>query len=252
MSEVSVIDVDTSNVSEHGFFCVKKPKYEGYGLKLNWLKKRFSEGLGIKLLHLDTEATIGFIEYIPGEFAWRPVDAEGYLFIHCMYIERKKDREKGRGSLLVKECIEEARKRKMYGAAVAASDGPWLAEKRLFLKNGFEIIDKVGRFELLVKQLRKGPVPKFRNWEPRLSRQKGWKLFYANQCPWNIKSVRDLLETAEEEGLELRVTELKSAKEAQHAPSGYGVFSLIHNGRLLADHYISKTRFRNILRKELQ
>ncbi|KPJ51251.1 MAG: hypothetical protein AMJ41_00075 [candidate division Zixibacteria bacterium DG_27] len=251
MTGVSVVDVDASNVSEHGFFCVRKPKYEGHGLKLNWLKKRFSEGLGIKLLHSATGGAMGFIEYIPGEFAWRPVDAEGYMFIHCMYLGRKNDRERGYGSLLVRECVKEARKRKMYGVVVAASDGPWLADKRLFLKNGFDIADEAGRFELLVKPLRRGPLPKFRNWESRLSGQKGWRLFYANQCPWKIKSVNDLLETAGERGLELKVTELGSAREAQDAPSGYGVFSLIHDGRLLADHYISKTRFRNILKEEL-
>lgn len=47
------------------------------------------------------------------------------------------------------------------------------------------------------------------------------------------------------------IRELKSAEEAKSAPSGFGVFSLVHNGELLEDHYISKTRFENIIRKEL-
>jgi GNAT superfamily N-acetyltransferase len=251
MSGVSVVDVDAGNVSEHGLFCVEKPKHEGYGLKLKWLKKRFSEGLGIKLLHSDTDGALGFIEYIPGEFAWRPVDAEGYMFIHCTYLRRKNDRQRGYGSHLVNECLQEAKKRKMYGVAVATSDGPWMADKRLFMNNGFEIADRAGRFELLVRQLRKGPVPRFRNWEPRLKRLKGWNLIYANQCPWKISSVRVIQETAEERGLRLKVTELKSAEQAQNAPSGYGVFGLIRDGRLLVDHYISQRRFRNILRAEL-
>jgi len=42
-----------------------------------------------------------------------------------------------------------------------------------------------------------------------------------------------------------------SAREAQNAPSYYGVFNLLWNGRLLADHYVSKGRFKNILRKEI-
>jgi len=52
-------------------------------------------------------------------------------------------------------------------------------------------------------------------------------------------------------GLDLTVTVLKNAREAQNAPSYYGVFSLVWNGRLLSDHYVSKARFRNLLRKEI-
>jgi len=54
-----------------------------------------------------------------------------------------------------------------------------------------------------------------------------------------------------EHGLELKVTRLTSAREAQDAPSYYGVFNLVWNGRLLSDHYVSKGRFKNLLKKEI-
>ena len=66
------------------------------------------------------------------------------------------------------------------------------------------------------------------------------------------KSVNDLSIMAAEHGLEVKVTVLNSAREAQNAPSYYGVFALVWNGRLLSDHYVSQGRFRNILRKEIQ
>jgi hypothetical protein len=56
---------------------------------------------------------------------------------------------------------------------------------------------------------------------------------------------------AGEHGLEVKVTVLRSARAAQHAPSYYGVFNLLWNGRLLSDHYVSKGRFRNMLKKEI-
>ena len=52
--------------------------------------------------------------------------------------------------------------------------------------------------------------------------------------------------------MELKLTELKSAKEAQNAPSIYASFNLIYNGKLLADHYISNRRFENIINKEIK
>lgn len=53
-------------------------------------------------------------------------------------------------------------------------------------------------------------------------------------------------------GIDLNVKKIETVKEAKQAPSGFGVFSLLHNGKLLEDHYISATRFRNILKKEMK
>ena len=77
-------------------------------------------------------------------------------------------------------------------------------------------------------------------------------MVYADQCPWHEKSAFDLLNTAMGFGIDLNVTKIKMAEEAQQAPSGFGVFSLLYNGRLIEDHYLSATRFKNILKKELK
>ena len=86
---MKIIDVDQQNVTETGFFCkMSQRKSAGYRRKLAWLEARFAEGLRIKLLDL-SQGGRGFIEYIPGEYAWRPVEAAGYLFIHCLWVVGK-------------------------------------------------------------------------------------------------------------------------------------------------------------------
>jgi hypothetical protein len=55
---------------------------------------------------------------------------------------------------------------------------------------------------------------------------------------------------ANEIGIKLEVIKIDYL-EAQNGPSGFGTFSLLYNGKLLADHYISKTRFISIVKKEL-
>ena len=45
------------------------------------------------------------------------------------------------------------------------------------------------------------------------------------------------------------MVDLESWSDAQNAPTPYAIFALIYNGRLLADHQISRTRFRNIMNK---
>jgi len=67
-------------------------------------------------------------------------------------------------------------------------------------------------------------------------------LIYADQCPWNEKSVNDVREAAaaSEHGIDLNIVKLVHSKEARNAPSGFGVFSLLLNGKILEDNYISK------------
>ena len=252
MPDVVIIDVDENNISQYPPKCFLNPKNEGYQIKLEWLKRRFSEGLKIKLLYLETKC-IGFIEYVPGEYVWRAVDAKGYMFIHCIWISPNKHKEKGYGSLLVKECVKNAKKEGKYGIAVVTSEGPFMAGKDLFLKNEFKSIASAKpSFELMVKILKEGPLPKFNDWEKQLSKYEGLNIIYSNQCPWVTRSIKELSEITKKKGLKLKVTELKNAEQAQNAPSIYAVFNLIYNGKLLIDHYISNTRFLNIINKEIK
>jgi len=251
-SKIEIISLNQENISQYPPKCFLNPKNEGHQIKLEWIKKRFSEGLKIKLLYLGKKC-IGFIEYIPGEYVWRAVDAMGYMFIHCIWISPNKNKEKGYGSLLVKECIGDAKKEEKYGVAVITSESAFMAGKDLFLKNGFESVTSAKpSFELMVKTLKKGPLPKFRDWEKQLSKYKGLNIIYSNQCPWVARFIYELDEIVKKKKLKLKVTELKNAKQAQNAPSIYGVFNLVYNGKLLADHYISNTRFLNIINKEIK
>ena len=155
--------------------------------------------------------------------------------------------------MLIDEAIKDAKARNMSGICVMASKGPMIAEKNLFEKNGFGQIAKQGRFELLSKKWdTTAPDPKLLDWTAQQKKYQGWHLLYADQCPWHQKSVEALLNTAMDYDIELKVTELKTAQEAKKAPSGFGVFTLLHDGKLVEDHYLSTTRFRNILKKELE
>ena len=217
------------------------------------MKENFSKGLIIKLLYLENEKKCnGFIEYIPGEYTYRAVDAKGYMFIHCIWISPNKYKEKGYGSLLVEECLRDARKEDRNGVAVVTSEGTFMAGRDLFLRNNFKSVAKAKpSYELMIKTIKNGPLPKFRDWEEQLSGYKGLNIVFSNQCPWVARSIKELSKIARKKGLELQVNELKNARQAQDAPSIYAVFNLIYNGKLLADHYISSRRFLNIIEKEL-
>ena len=204
-------------------------------------------------MYNDKEKCIGFIEYIPGEFAWRAVDAKGYLFIHCIWISPNIYKEKGYASKLIDECIKDAEKQGKYGVAVVASEGPFMAGKKLFLKNGFETIQsEKPSFELMVNKLKEGPLPKFKNWEENLEKINGLQILYSVQCPWVARSIPSLTKIAKENKLDLIVKEFDTAKEAQNAPSVYSAFNIVSNKKLIEDHYTSDTKFKNIIKKKIK
>jgi ribosomal protein S18 acetylase RimI-like enzyme len=248
-----IIDVNEANISQYPPTCFLNPNNIGYQIKAKWLKQRFSEGLKIKLLYLENDKKChGFIEYVPGEYAWRAAEAKDHLFIHCIWVSPNKFKNKGYGSLLVEECVKDAEMQGKAGVAVIASEGPFMANKELFLKNGFKEVQASGVFSLLVKQLRKAAEPKFKDSEGNLSSYEGLKIVYSNQCPWVARFMSELGEIIEKKGLKIDIVELKTAEQAQEAPSIYAVFNMVNDGKLLADHYISNTRFLNIVNKELK
>ena len=71
----------------------------------------------------------------------------------------------------------------------------------------------------------------------RLRRFRGLQLIYTDQCPYIGKAIAELPPVAEKHGVRLKLVELKDpVKAREKMPSPYGVISLVHNGRLLADH----------------
>lgn len=249
---VTLEKVGPENLADMGIGCLTNPQHEGFGPKVEWLRERFRDGLRFFLFRDENKKPLAFLEMVPGEHAWRPVDAHGWLFVHCLWVYSRGKRVGGLGSRLVEACVEEARSTGSKGVAALVSDGPWMAGKGVFLKNGFRVVEEKDRFELVAFPLTDAPMPRLKEISPALSNYQGLHVIYSAQCPMLPKSVNDLSEMAEENGLRLNVTVLRTAKEAQEAPSYYGVFNLIWNGRLLSDHYVSKGRFKNILKNEIR
>ncbi len=255
MADYEIVTLDSHNIEEHGFFCVKNRKHAGYVSKRSWLERRFEEGLGIKLVQSPEGNKAGFIEYAPAEVSWRVIEAPGYLVIHCLWVASNKFPYAGMASALLQDCIREARFNAYRGVAVVTSDGPWMARRDVFLRNGFEQVDEAEPyFQLLAVQLAPGPSPEFpADWEERLRSSDDLRLLYTDQCPFIGKAALELPPVAEEYGIRLRLVEFDDPTTARkQMPSPYGVIGLVYKGRLLADHPISATRFRNILEKELK
>lgn len=253
MVKAEIVDTDADNIYNYKICGYKNIEQEGYKLKADWLKKRFREGLKFKVLHSPEDGVFGSIEYIPGEYTWRAVDAKGYIVIHCIFIEKRKYKGQGYGSLLVEESIKDAKIQKMHGVAVVTRKGTWMVGKELFLKNGFEVVDTAPPdFELLVMKFnKKAPSPRFKgDWEKKIKKYgKGLTIIKSDQCPYIVKFMNEMPATARKYGKKPEIVELRTCKDAQNAPSAFATFGMVCDGKLIADHPISNKRFMNILEK---
>lgn len=82
--------------------------------KKEWLKRRFDEGL---VFYRSAERGKCFIEYIPAENEWVPIQADGYLHINCLWIAGAM---KGHGCSndLLREYVRDAKERGRKGLCI--------------------------------------------------------------------------------------------------------------------------------------
>src|SRR3974377_2474408 len=139
MREYEIVDTNADNIGACSLCGYKAGKNEGHRRKCDWLKRRYAEGLRYKVLRSREFGDMGMIEYAPGCQAWRPVEAEGYLVIHCLWVSRK-HQGKGLGMLLLDSCLRDAKKSKCRGVAVVTSSDSFMAGTGLFLKAGFLLL----------------------------------------------------------------------------------------------------------------
>ena len=253
--EVQIIEMTSKDAGKIPLCGYKNPNKESYQHKFQWITKRLFEGLKVKTLNTPNDDIVGYIEYVPGEYAWRAVNAENYMFIHCIYMENR-CKGRGYGTLLIEDCVNDAKKANMDGVAVVTREGTWMAGKELFLKNGFEEVEKeLPDFSLLEKKFKNSAsTPSFKGqWDKKRKKfGKGLTIITTGQCPMNLKMVNDITEIARDRyEIEPKIVEYRNYRQAQNAPWPFAVSGVLYDGKLIADHPISGARFQNIIEKEI-
>jgi len=141
-NNIEIIELTPLNILDYGFCGYKDfKKHKEVTNKAEWYKKYYNNGLRIKTLLINNTYQ-GMIEYIPSNFAHRPICANNFMVIHCVFVGFKNEyKHQGLGTKLINLVIEEAKQLNMNGVAVVVRKGPFMAKKEIFLKLGFVITD---------------------------------------------------------------------------------------------------------------
>ena len=236
---------------EHICCAISNNKDAQVSSKKAWLSERFDEGL---VFLKSTERGKCFIEYIPAENAWNPIEAEGFMFIDCLWVSGS---FKGHGysNDLLNACIRDSKEKRKVGLCILASakKKPFLADPKFLKYKGFSVCDEADN-GIQLWYLPFSPdaePPRFKDCarHPRIE-EAGYVLYYTSQCPFNAKYVPILEQTAAEHGVPYRAIRLESREAAQNAPSPVTNYALFRDGKYLTNEQMNDKRFLKLLSLE--
>jgi GNAT superfamily N-acetyltransferase len=246
----NLITITDDTVEKHGFFCkMSARKSSAWKRKRAWLSDRFDEGLQMRLLD---DGERGFIEFMPGDFAWRGVENAGeFMIIHCLWVVGK-SKGKGHAKALLDNAETYARDTGFKGVAALTSSGNWLVDNKILKAHGYDTVDTASPGYALMARSFDGATqtPRLvRGWDQKAKALgDGLTVLHSAQCPYLEDAVGHAKEAAAEAGLPFNASEITSANDLRaRVPNPYGVFSMVLNGRQIASHYLLKKQIMPLL-----
>ena len=218
--------------------------------KKAWLEGRFEDGL---VFLKSVERGKCFIEYIPAENAWNPIDADGYMYIDCLWVSGS---FKGHGysNDLLAACVDDSRAKGKKGICIlsSAKKKPFLADPKYLKYKGFEVADEASNgIQLWYLPFEKGAEkPCFKPCAKNPHADgKGYVLYYTHQCPFNAKYVPVVEETAKANGVGFRAVLLDSKEAARNAPTPITTYALFCDGDYITNEQMNDARFLKLIGK---
>ncbi|MBP3870931.1 MAG: YoaP domain-containing protein [Faecalicoccus sp.] len=218
--------------------------------KKSWLNERFDDGL---VFLKSVERGKCFIEYLPAENAWNPINAPGYMYIDCLWVSGSM---KGHGysNDLLSTCIDDTKEKGKVGLCIlsSAKKKPFLADPKFLKYKGFEVADEADNgIQLWYLPFGKDAVkPQFKKCakHPRID-EKGYVLYYTNQCPFNGKYVPIVEKCAKDHNIPFKAIHLTSKEDAQNAPTPITTYALFKDGEYLTNEQMNDKKFLKLVAK---
>ncbi len=237
------IRITNENIDKEHICCAMSGKQSL--TKKEWMKQRFDEGL---VFYRSAERGKCFIEYIPAENAWVPIDADGYIYINCLWIAGAM---KGHGysNALLDECIRDAREKGKKGVCILSSDKrkkEFLSDPKYMAYKGFAVADTTdtGINLMYLPFDKSAEPPKFKECarHPKIE-DKGFVIYYTDQCPFTYYWVPRVQGVAAENGIPLKVVHVTDKETAQNVPAPVTTYALFRDGEFVTQAIQSDKKF---------
>ena len=240
---MNYIRITKDNIDVEHICCAMSGKQSV--VKKEWLKQRFEEGL---VFYRSEERGKCFIEYIPAENAWVPMEAPGYLYINCLWVSGSM---KGHGysNDLLDECIRDAKTQGRKGICILSSEKrkkEFLADPKYLAYKGFALAD-TSDCGITLQYLPLAPEaepPRFRECarHPEVA-EDGFVLYYTDQCPFTYYWVPRVEEAAREHHIPLKVIHITDKESSRNVPAPVTTYALFRDGKFVTQSIQSDKKF---------
>ncbi|WP_022765504.1 GNAT family N-acetyltransferase [Butyrivibrio sp. XPD2006] len=239
------IRVTKDNLEEEHICCaISNNKDVQVSSKKAWLADRFDEGL---VFLKSAERGKCFIEYIPAEYAWVPIQAADFMYIDCLWVSGSL---KGHGysTELLDACVKDSKEKGRAGLCIlsASKKKPFLADPKFLTYKGFKVCDEADNgIQLWYLPFAEGSVaPQFKESarHPHTD-ETGYVLYYTNQCPFNAKYVPVLEQTASEHNIPFKAIRITTREEAQNAPTPITTYAFFCDGEYVTNEQMNDKKF---------
>ena len=248
MEKFEFKQVTAENIADEHICCAFSDKKcrDGYQAKKDWLKSQFDNGYVFR--KLDVRGKV-FIEYVPVENGWVPIDAPNYMLINCFWVSGKYKKQ-GYGKDLIQSCIDDAKSKKMNGLVIVTANKkqPFMSDKKFVKKQGFQLCDMaLPYFELWYKPFdENAPIPKFKDIAKNgaCDEKDGLSVYYTNGCPFNEYYVNTVLvDIAKSKKIPLKITKLETPEQAQNHFVPHTLYSVFYKGQFVTQHILNEKGF---------
>ncbi|MBP8687108.1 MAG: YoaP domain-containing protein [Prevotella sp.] len=246
---MEIITITKENLNNEHICCAISNKDDiQVTSKKSWIAERLDDGLVFKKGDVRGKC---FIEYIPAEKAWAPIEAAGYMYIDCLWVSGQ-FKGQGNSSILLEECIRDSKEKGKKGLVVLSSKKkvPFIADPKYLRHKGFKLADSANPyFELLYLPFDKtAKIPQFKKSVKERNQEKGMVLYYTAQCPFTAKYVPLIEVVANENDIHFKSVKIETTEEAQNAPSPFTTYSLFYNGKFVTHEILSENKFLKLVK----
>ena len=244
--EDSGIGITEENLEyEHICCAISNNKDCQVAAKKAWIKQQLKDGLVFLKANVRGKC---FIEYMPAEHAWMPIEAEGYMYINCFWVSGQL-KGNGYANQLLEECIRDSKEKGKKGLCIRASEKkkPFLSEGAYLKYKGFKVVDTAEPFfELLYLPFdeENENIPRFKKCvkNPQIS-ETGYVLYYTHQCPFTAKYVPLIEQSAKEHGIPFKSILIDNKEAARNMPVAATTYALFYDGKFVTNEILSEKKF---------
>ena len=220
------INITLDNIDQEHICCAisDKKHFEGVFNKKEWLKKRITEGHVFRKLNVQGKV---FVEYAPLEKAWVPI--EGKQLLEYVINDAKKKGKQG-------VCVISSKKKKSY-----------LADKKFFLKYGFEVVDQIEDYELLSLSFNHQKPSFCKNVKQMMIDSNHITIYYSPQCPFTLNCIYEIKEYMKDCNIQVDFIKVDTLEKAKNIPCIFNNWAVFKNGKYVSHILLNKKGFEKLL-----